>query len=164
VTNDANYVRAWTNDNTCQNTYPAFTSAGSNQNWLNQSIVDQSTGQPGQGAVPTFNYPSTAMSGWLCRTLEKTDPVCPNSTDPLDCPNNSSTQGQIFYSQVTPGTAPFTVYSVDGCRGPEGVPVGTVSGLATQYGGQAPTGEVAVEYHMAGGPQNVPAAHCVHPQ
>jgi hypothetical protein len=160
VNTDANYLKAWANDNTCQNTYPTFTSSASNAAWLAQSIVDQSN-LTGLGAAPSFSYPNTAVSGWLCRNLLKTDPTCPNAKDYLGCPNNSSTQGQIFYSQVTTGTSPFNVYSVDGCQGPEAVPSGTVSALTVVYGGQAPSGEVAVENDMAGYTPLFIPARCV---
>lgn len=163
VNSDANYVRRWSNDNSCQSMYPAVTTPDSNAAWLAQSIVDQSN-LTGKGATPTFSYPSTAMSGWLCRTLLKTDPICPDPADYFGCPNNSSPQGQIFYSVVIPGTAPFSVYSVDSCSGPEGVTGGTVSGLAPQYQNIAPPGETAVENDMAGAPPPLNISpQCVHP-
>ncbi len=162
VTADANYVKAWTNDNSCQNTYPNSTTTASNQNWLNQSIVDQTPGQ-GQGAVPTFSYPSTAMSGWLCTPhLGNLGSDCPNPNDYLHCPNNSSPQGQIFYSQVTTGSVPLNIYSVDGCINPEGAPQGTVAALVETINGvpQPLGGQIAIEQDMAGG-QYLPA-RCFH--
>jgi hypothetical protein len=61
-------VAKWTNDNTCSNTFPTITSGSSNANWLAQSIVDQAPGGS-TGATPIFNYPKTAMSAWLCRSV-----------------------------------------------------------------------------------------------
>jgi len=50
---------------------------------------------------------------------------------------------------------------VDGCQGPEAVPSGTVSALTVVYGGQAPSGEVAVENDMAGYTPLFIPARCV---
>jgi hypothetical protein len=151
--NDVNYINAWTNSSTC--------TTGSNSSWLAQSIVDQ-----GAGAAPTFNYPATAMSGWLCRNVNNQLPNCSGSNYNYNlCPNNSSSQGQIFYANITNNNSPpfYNIYSVDGCNGPEGVPQGTVSALATAYQGQAPAGQVAVENDMAGSPGPPPiTAQCVH--
>ena len=61
-------VAKWTNDNTCNNTFPTFTSAQSEARWLAQSVVDQAPGGS-NGAVPIYNYPKTAMSAWLCRSV-----------------------------------------------------------------------------------------------
>jgi hypothetical protein len=141
---DSGLVRSWTNDNSCQGS--SRTSTESNADWLAQSIVDENT-----GAAPTFNYPNTSMSGWLCRTLRNLASDCAtNPNDYQNCPNNSSTQGQLFYKNITRDISPpvFNVYSVDGCEGPEGVSEGTVDALAVH--GQAPMGEVAIENDMTG--------------
>jgi hypothetical protein len=142
VKTDAGYVSSWTNDNTCRGSNR--TSSESNAAWLAQSIVDQDT-----AATPTFNYPNTAMSGWLCRSVRNLSRDC--ATDPNDytnCPNNSSPQGQIFYNNINRDNAPpvFNIYSVDECDGPEGVTQGTVSALTNR--GRALIGEVAIENDM----------------
>jgi hypothetical protein len=139
---DSGLVRSWTNDNSCQGSIR--TSGESNADWLAQSIVDENT-----GAAPTFNYANTSMSGWLCRSLRNLASDCAtNPNDYQNCPNNSSTQGQLFYKNITRDIAPpvFNVYSVDGCYGPEGVSEGTVDALAVR--GQAPLAEVAIENDM----------------
>jgi hypothetical protein len=80
------------------------------------------------------------------------------------CPNNSSSQGQIFYANITNDNSPpfYNVYSVDGCNGPEGVPQGTVAAiLVSQNGQQVPIGgQSAVEQDMAGG--TTLTAQCFH--
>ena len=139
---DAGMVRSWTNDYGCQG--DSRTSPQSNAAWLAESIADDNT-----GAAPTFNYPNTSMSGWLCRSLRNLSPDCAsNPNDYQNCPNNSSTQGQLFYKNITRDISPptFNVYSVDGCEGPEGVSEGTVDALAEH--GQPPLGEVAIENDM----------------
>ncbi len=139
---DAGYVSSWTNDYSCQGSIR--TSSESNAAWLAQSIADDDT-----GATPTFNYSDTSMSGWLCRNLRNLASDC--ATNPYDydnCPNESSTQGQLFYKNITRDIAPpvFNVYSVDGCVGPEGVTQGTVDALSVR--GQAPLAEVAIPNDM----------------
>lgn len=153
VPNGVNYIDHWTNSNTC--------TTGTNPQWLNESIVDQSTGQSGQGAVPTFSYPSTAMSAWLCSNVDGQPPSCSGSNYNYNvCPNNSSSQGEIFYSQFTAANAPpvFNIYAVNNCVGPEGVPQGAVPYLT---GGElVMSGVSAIEQDMAGG-VNTPA-QCFH--
>lgn len=151
---DADYVSGWTNDvnNTCAGT--SKTSPDWNARWLAQSIVDQNA-----GATPTFNYPNTAMSGWLCNVVSNPNKINCGSNYQYDyCPNNSSPQGQIFYANITSANSPraYNVYSVDACHGPEGAPQGTVS-----YLGNEPA-QTAIEEDLAGG--NGVTAQCAHPQ
>jgi hypothetical protein len=115
-----NGVRRWTADTTCHGV--STTSAASNQAWYQASIVDDGTNGP------TFVYPKTAMSGWLCRGLQdqKTQQQCSISNfDQNHCPNNTGPQGQVFYARITSGgiTPPksYSVFAVDSCNGPEGV-------------------------------------------
>jgi hypothetical protein len=150
---DSPDVASWTNDTTCgvPNT---TTSAASNARWLAQSIVDQNT-----GATPTFSYPSTAMSAWLCRSVQNPNNInCATNYKYDYCPNNTSPEGEIFYAQITASNSPpvYNVYAVDQCFGPEGAPQGNV-GSPTGTSGQ-----IAIEQDMAGGPQNVPPAQCFH--
>jgi hypothetical protein len=105
------------------------------------------------------------MSGWLCRTVNNQPPSCSGSNYNYNvCPNNSSPQGEIFYSNITNDNSPpfYNVYSVDGCNGPEGVPQGTVSALTTEYRGQTPAGLAAVENDMAGNASLGIPAQCFH--
>jgi hypothetical protein len=111
---------------------------------------------------PVFSYPHTAMAGWVCRTLlnQESATQCGEYYDQNYCPNNSSSQGQIFYAAVTAnGAQPsnYSVYSVDVCNKAEGIAGGTVSYL----GGES--GFTAVKQDMAGGLNNAPpTAQCVH--
>jgi hypothetical protein len=119
-TGAANGVRGWTGDTSCAN--GAQTSPASNLAWLQQSIVDDGTN------TPTFSYPKTAMTAWLCQTVYQGN-MCvggQGGTPPNDCPNNSSTQGEIFYGTLTsnPNNLPqssYAIYAVQNCDGPEGV-------------------------------------------
>jgi hypothetical protein len=143
-------VGSWTNDNTCgvPNT---TTTSSSNTRWLQQSIVD------GGADNPTFNYPNTAMAAWLCRSVQNPNDIdCATNYDKNACPNNSSPQAQIFYSQINASNSPpvFKIVAVDQCAGPEGSPDGNV-GSPT-----GPAGQIAIEQDMAGAP-GVPA-QCFH--
>jgi hypothetical protein len=143
-------VGSWTNDNTCgiPNT---TTTSSSNTRWLQQSIVDGGTNNP------TFNYPGTAMAAWLCRSVQNPNNIdCATNYDTKACPNNSSPQAEIFYSQITPSNSPpvFKVVAVDQCEGPEGSPSGNV-GSPT-----GPLGQIAIEQDMAGAPGIT--AQCFH--
>lgn len=140
--NDANgAIDGWTGIST---TNPNACTAGTgySSNWTNMSIIYS----PG---APTFSYPQTGMSGWLCSNQGVV--TCgPNGCVPCtgnDCQNNSAIEGQFFYSKVT---SPLTVYRVDGCNGPEGVDVGTVPGLSE-------TGLVAIQNDMVGNGSSTPA-------
>jgi hypothetical protein len=146
-----NDVGGWTNDSYCGNLYPVTTSPQSDTRWLNQSIVDQSTGGSGQGAIPMFSY-TTAMTGWLCASVA-------SGGGP---PNNSSPQGQIFYANIGVNNSPphYNVYSVDNCSSAEFVYGGTVSGVTSD-----PSGLYAVMQDMAGGTAGGTAllpAQCFH--
>jgi hypothetical protein len=136
------WVGGWTNDQTCINSLG--TSSFSNQRWLAQSIVDDGTNSP------VFSYPHTAMAGWVCRTLQGqySQDACNQHYDQNYCPNNSSSQGEIFYAAVTAnGAQPlnYNVYSVDLCNKAEGIAGGTVSYLSSE------SGFTAVKQDMAGG-------------
>ncbi len=143
-------VGSWTNDNSCgvPNT---TTSSASNTRWLQQSIVDGGLNNP------TYNYPSTAMAAWLCRSVQNPNNVdCSTNYDSKVCPNNSSPQAQIFYSQITAANSPpvFKVVAVDNCEGSEGSPSGNAG---------SPTGtmgQLEIEQDMAGG--SGVTAQCFH--
>jgi hypothetical protein len=120
--------------------------------WWQQSIVDDGTNSP------TFTYPNTAMSGWLCRSVSNPHNInCATNFNPNYCPNNTSPQGQIFYAQIGSSNSPphYDVYAVDQCNGPEGVTSGNVPGVTSN-----PTGLIAIEQDMAGG--NILPAQCFH--
>jgi len=112
-TGAASGVRNWTGDNSCA--VPGTnTSSASNQAWLQQSIVNDGTGSP------TYSYPKTSMTAWLCQTIfESNMCVGGQGGSPQDfCPNNSSSQAEIYYNKVT---SPYKIYAVQNCDGPEGV-------------------------------------------
>jgi hypothetical protein len=135
-------VGAWTNDNSCGVPNTTTTST-SNSQWLQQSIVNG--GLDGL----TFNYPNTAMAAWLCRSVQNPNNVeCATNYDGKVCPNNSSPQAELFYSQITQANSPpvYKVVAVDQCESSEGSPHGNV-GSPT-----GPLGEVAIEQDMAGAP------------
>jgi hypothetical protein len=160
VLNGANYLSAWTNDNSC--TSSAGTSAASNSRWLAQSIVDQA-GVTGLGATPSFSYPNTAMTAWLCRSVQNPPQIdCATSYNYDFCPNNSSPQGQLFYTQVT-DPPHYNVYAVDNCFGPEGVPQGDVAQLSNPQKGIIVSGATGIQQDMAGAPGPPPKlAQCFH--
>jgi hypothetical protein len=144
-------VQGWTGDSSCAAGHT--TSAASNLAWLQQSIVDDGTNNP------TFSYPTTAMAGWLCQSVQNNN-LCTGGSGQdggqggspsNDCPNNSSTQGEIFYAKLTsnPNQLPqsnYSVYAVQGCSGPEGVEDGTVPAVVIK--GVIQGGTAAIENDM----------------
>ncbi len=167
VAGPQNQVSQWTNtvipSATCAGT--TATTSTENTAWLNQSIVDQSTGQTGQGAVPNFAYGSTGMSAYLCRSVVNNSGYnCAqnNNGNSQYCPNNSSPQGQIFYANFGADNLPphYAVYAVDNCVTAEGVEQGTVPGFYPNSFSNTPTGFDAVVYDMVGNTSvtpNIPA-------
>jgi hypothetical protein len=117
-------VQSWTGDPTCA--AGVTTSSSSNQAWLEQSIVNDGTNNP------VYSYPNTSMTAWLCQSVEDSN-LCVGGTNtgqggsPQDyCPNNSTSQAQFYYAKLTGDpsnlpAAPFNVYAVQNCNGPEGV-------------------------------------------
>jgi hypothetical protein len=135
-TGAASGVRNWTGDNSCA-VPGTTTSSASNQAWLQESIVNDGTGNP------TYGYPNTSMTAWLCQTIfESNMCVGGQGGSPQDfCPNNSSSQAEIYYNKVT---SPYKIYAVQNCDGPEGV-AGTDPTVAA-LGGQ--NGTTAIENDM----------------
>jgi len=127
-------VQSWTNDSTCAGSAP--TSTTSNQAWLQQSVVNDGTNNP------VYSYPKTAMTAWLCQTIYQQN-LCTGGnqygqggTPVNNCPNNSSSQGQIYYAKLTsdPNNLPqshYAIYAVQNCDGAEEVngPDATVAAL-----------------------------------
>src|SRR5580658_5066468 len=72
--------------------------------WQGQSIVDN--GPASGGTTPIFSYPNTAMSAWLCRSLQGQHSDCSTNYDYDYCPNNSSPQGYLFYTQISQSNPP----------------------------------------------------------
>jgi hypothetical protein len=110
-----------------------------NSAWRQMSIVDfSSTSQP------TFNYPATAMTSWLC------------ASDQEGTQNNSGSQGEIFYQQFTSlsqlGNLFYQVNAVNNCMGAEGVSSGAPPPswvTILQNAGLQPTGANAIVYDMS---------------
>jgi len=143
-TGAASGVRNWTGDSTCA-VPGTITSGASDAAWLQESIVNDGTGSP------TYSYPKTAMTAWLCQNLfEGNTCVGGQGGTPQDfCPNNSTSQGQIYYAKLTsdPNNLPqasYNIYAVQNCDGPEGV-AGTDPTVAA-LGGE--NGTVAIENDM----------------
>jgi len=109
-------VNDWSGNPTpkCANNYNE-TSGPENTAWLQMSIVDTSSTQQ-----PSFNYLHTAMSAWLCETVQSGAAA-----------NNSASQGQLFYQQFTSLSQAGNSLSVNAivdCPNAEGVDGGTVPG------------------------------------
>jgi hypothetical protein len=101
VGGDEELVGPWSGWNVCNEGKP--TSAFENSDWKGMSIVDGTND-------PSFVYPKTAMSGYLCSNINTVQ-------------NNTAAQGNFFYLQFTDPaqTAQFSVTRIDHCTGPEGV-------------------------------------------
>lgn len=164
-------VSQWTYAAGCGNA--GVTSQTLDLAWQAQSIVDN--GPASGGAAPTFYYPNTAISAWLCRGLQDQQSNCSGSNyDANYCPNNSSPQGERFYTQITQANTNYDVYAVDLCGGPEGAAntKSNVPGFYPAVFGNGTSGTIsgynAITYDMAGytsvtPPVNIPA-QCKHPQ
>ena len=118
----SNGIRSWTNDATTMHCGGASDTTQWNSFWYQMSIVETDVNNP------IFSYPHTAMSAWLCRTLlnQGSASYCAaNPNDATKCPNNTSSQGQIFYAKITEnGVTPpknYAVYAADSCLKAEGV-------------------------------------------
>lgn len=123
---DANYVEEWTGGSNitgpaCGNSSRQKTTY--NQQWLQQSAVDFTSAQQ-----PSFNYPNTAMSGWLCESFK-----------PGILRTNVETQGELFFLQFTSAKQAgnsLTVNAVSGCPGAEGVDAGIPPAYTNMKTGQ----------------------------
>jgi hypothetical protein len=127
VDGDQSSVEEWTQSSTslsapaCGSTLPDATTSGSeNAWWYNTSIVNF----PSTGQQPSFSYPNTPISGWLCQSVSNTPPV----------PNNSAPQGQIFFNQFQSPTQALSVNAVTSCPSSENIEGGIVYYDGTYYG------------------------------
>jgi hypothetical protein len=68
------------------------------------------------------------------------------------CPNNSSSQGQIFYENIGFGNSPphYAVYAVDNCVNAEAVASGNVPGYQTLAFNGKVSGLTAITDDMVG--------------
>jgi hypothetical protein len=113
------HVGTWSGDSHCAYDPAGWTTQTENTTWKNMSIVDGSLGPI--PPKPTYYYPNTAMSGWLCQSVFQGQQC--NGTYKY-CMNNSSSQGQQYYYQIAqdqPSQPNFNVYAVRNCDGAEGV-------------------------------------------
>jgi hypothetical protein len=117
-------TRIWTNDQSCQieNAWPPCptclyspTTAQSNQNWLNMSIIN------GQGG--NFSFPTTSIAQRACAgNASNYEPqTCPANS--LHCPNNSGAQAALFGAMFSTSNPPlnYSFTGINGCNGEEGV-------------------------------------------
>jgi hypothetical protein len=150
-TGAASGVRNWTGDSTCA-VPGTTTSMASDAAWLQESIVNDGTGSP------TYSYPTTAMTAWLCQTIFQQN-LCVGGNQygqggsPQDnCPNNSTSQGEIYYAKLTSGgnlpLASYNIYAVQNCDGPEGVSGTDPTVAAITVNGVPENGTVAIENDM----------------
>ncbi len=119
--NDQNSVNVWSGNPSpasCGNN-SLQTSTGDNTKWANMSIVVGSYGTQ----LPSFNYPSTAMSAWLCGAVVS------------GLYNNSAAEGQLFYEKFTGQSQAGGSLTVNGvtCPTREDVENGSVTNINGTY-------------------------------
>lgn len=131
IDGDQSALSEWTQLQTVNSTIPACgsrlsnatTPPGQNAAWYNMSIVNF----PTTGQQPSFSYPRTAISGWLCQSVSNLD---------FDKWNNSAPQGQLFFQNFTSAsdTAILSVNGVNNCLSNEYVESGSLTYAGTAYG------------------------------
>jgi hypothetical protein len=110
-------VNDWSGNNAVQNSPACANNARQTHydaTWYSMSILYM----PPQGLQPSFTYPSTALSAWLCET-----------TAPGVQGNNAPSQAQLYWGQFTNQQTQFSSLSVNaitGCPSTEDVLGGTV--------------------------------------
>lgn len=93
-----------------------------NDNWNNMGILAKF------GSNPNFNYPNTAISGWLCSGVT------------MGVNNNAGAQGQLWFQQFAnpgSGTAGLSVNGVSSCPGAEEIETGYTNVNGVPYNGNA---------------------------
>ena len=125
---DASSVNQWSGN---AHANPNAPCGGSNptsysSQWANMSIY--ATGQMVSGYSPSFNYPNTAMSAWLCQSV----------TDRNATLNNSMSEGGLYYAQFTQQSQGGGSISVNAvvCPTTEDVEEGTTVYAGVNYNGQ----------------------------
>ncbi|HVI07389.1 MAG TPA: hypothetical protein VND65_03745 [Candidatus Binatia bacterium] len=127
IEGDQSAINEWTQLTTVYTNLPACasrlststTSSAQNSNWYNMSIVNTALSQQ-----PSFSYPNTAMSGWLCQNLTSGNPA----------ENNSAPQGQLFYFNFQDPSQMLSVNAVTNCPMNEDVEQGSVTYSGQSYG------------------------------
>lgn len=121
-------ISSWSGDSTCaigtgsMGSPAGSTSVTSNNNWKAMSIVDDTSN-------PSFSYPKTALSGWVCNTNG----------------NNHAGEAQIFYDQFVSSNQTYNGYFslnvVGGGCNPENIWTGTTV-VGAQNGFLATVGDM----------------------
>jgi len=99
----------------------ATTTASEKALWQQMSIVDFTT----TTQQPSFNYPNTGMSAWLCQSVTG---VVNGQPVPM---NNSAPQGELFYLQFTSASQAANFLSVNGVSACPNAPENVESGVVT---------------------------------
>lgn len=122
-----NSVREWTGNQAPACNGSTNTTSAEAASWQSMSIID--------GVNGTFNFPYTRMTGWLCSSVSS------------GVMNDSSTQGEAFYLQITSSsqTKFYQLNDVQSCPGGENVSQGT-----PPQSGYAGNGMGAIEADMVG--------------
>lgn len=110
TSNDRTSINSWSGLSGCG------TSSGSTNltTWKDMSIADApSVG----GYSATFYFPGVDKHAWLCSTKNQDCSSSPSGT----CPNNSATEGNLFFEAIAgSGDANLIVSGVTGCDGTNG--------------------------------------------
>jgi hypothetical protein len=156
ISRDAPAVELWsgTPAPACATQNTAQTTTAAEQTlWQQMSIVDfTSTTQP------SFNYPVTAMSGWLCQSV--TGQV---NGQPVPM-NNSAPEGELFFLQFAAQSDAGGFLSVNGVsacpNGPENVEKGVVTVNNVTFGPGSPYASQALINDMIGQSPANPSSSC----
>jgi hypothetical protein len=132
VPGDASFVDQWTGNAAtnptapCAGSNPTNYSSGVN-GWTAQSIVVGSS----PGYAPTFNYPSTGISSFLCQSVSKLGAQI----------NNSESEAGLYYAQFTQQsqTGNYLLVNAVVCTYSEDVEEGTTAYGGVSYNGQTCT-------------------------
>ena len=109
----------------CASTTGTTTTSGSGNEetlWQQMSIVDF---PPPPAAQPSFNYPNTGMSGWLCQST-----TGEMNGNPIPM-NNSAPEGELFFLQFTSSSQAATFLSVNGVSQCPNAPENVENGIVT---------------------------------
>lgn len=127
ITQDAGNVNLWTGNPgpACAN--GSGTQTTYNQPWCEMSVLGSRQNCGSQPVAPSFNYPNTMMSAWLCQSAK---------TGPL---NNSTAQGQEFFANFLQQSQAGNQMSLNGvvCRTSEDIEEGTTTYNGKTYDGQS---------------------------
>ena len=106
-------VNDWSGNNLVQNSPACANNTPGQATTYNSQWFQMSILYNGGTQQPSFNYPSTAISAWLCETVNPGVQV-----------NNAASQGQLYWAQFTSTSqagGSLTVNAVTGCPNTEDV-------------------------------------------